>query len=287
MGPVVLSVAATNIMLVITTMLASRGQGWAATLNYAFRLVHLPIGLIGVALGTVVLAAGSRARAGKAQGDDVDDVVRRGLRLNWLLALPAAVGLAVLADPIVAAVYQWGRFDDAARTAVASALRWYCVGVLFYAGVKAAAPQFLAHDDTRTPMRCALLGIGANLTVALAFIGALGVEALALAVAVGAAINYAALRWSARRRFGAASAPGAGYVGRVVVAATVMGALGWVAGAVGPLGDGAGTSRGVLVLTTLAAILLLGGTYFVVAAGLGIDEARTIPRWLWRSRERV
>ena len=89
MGPVVLSLTATNIMLVITTILASRGEGWASSLNYAFRLVHLPIGLVGVALGTVVLAAGSR-RSARADAAGLDDVVRQGLRLNWFLALPAS-----------------------------------------------------------------------------------------------------------------------------------------------------------------------------------------------------
>ena len=118
MGPVVLSLTATNVMLVITTILASRGEGWASSLNYAFRLVHLPIGLVGVALGTVLLAAGAR-RSAAADGAGLDDVVRRGLRLNWFLALPAAAGLFVLSEPLVRLIYERGAFgpDSTARVA--------------------------------------------------------------------------------------------------------------------------------------------------------------------------
>ena len=226
MGPVILSVAATNIMLVITTILASRTEGWAATLNYAFRLVHLPIGLIGVALGTVVLAAGSR-RSAEQDVSGLDDVVRRGLRLNWFLALPSAAALFVFADPVIRLIYEWGSFGAGDRRDVAEALRWYAGGIVFYAGIKAAAPRFLAAGDTTTPMRCSLLGIAVNLVVALTCIDALGFRALALAVAVGAAVNYVSLRVMARVRYGPGSAPTPAFFVKVGIASAAMGALGW------------------------------------------------------------
>ena len=222
MGPVILSVAATNIMLVITTILASRGDGWAATLNYAFRLVHLPIGLIGVALGTVLLAAGARRSAAQDPAG-LDDLVRRGLRLNWFLALPAAVGLFVFAEPVVRMIYEWGRFGAASRLGVAEALRWYAGGIVFYAGIKAAAPRFLAAGDTRTPMLCSLVGIAVNCVVAFAGIADWGFRALAFAVAAGAASNYLCLRVAARRRYGPGSAPAAGFFARVGTACALLG----------------------------------------------------------------
>jgi putative peptidoglycan lipid II flippase len=283
MGPVVIALAGTNIMVVITTILASRGEGWASSLNYAFRLVHLPIGLVGVAIGTVVLAAGSR-RSAAADGAGLDDVIRRGLRLNWFLALPAAAGLYVLAEPLVRLIYERGAFGPDSTSQVAEALRWYAAGIVFYAGVKAAAPHFLARGDTRTPMLCSLVAIAANLVVAFALIDRLGLRALALAVAAGAATNYLLLRTVARRRFGEASAPGWAFLGRCAVA---TGAL---------LGGGLALTRFVLTreavqasswlsaALTLGAVALLGALYFLVAAAVGLDEGAWVRRRFLKRR---
>jgi putative peptidoglycan lipid II flippase len=267
MGPVVIALAGTNVMLFITTALASRGEGWATGLSYAFRLVHLPIGIVGVSIGTVVLAAGARSHAaGEAGG--LDDLVKRGLKLSWYLSVPAAVGLFVLAEPLVRLVYEHGRFAEGDGVAVtAEALRWYAAAVVGYAGVKASAPLFLARGDTRTPMLCSLAGIGANLAVALLAVDALGFRALALAVVVGTALNFLLLRGIGRARYGPASAPGGGYVARVGGAAALMGgagaAVGWT---LGPPGG----------LLTLALCVALAGIYFAATALLGLSEARIV-----------
>lgn len=277
MGPVVLSLMATNIMLVIMTILASRHAGWASSLNYAFRLVHLPIGVIGVAIGTVILAAGSRRSAARDDAG-LDDIVRRGLRLNWFLALPAAVGLFTLAEPIVRLVYQRGAFDTESTAMVGAALRYYAAGIVFYAGVKAAAPDFLSRGDTRTPMVCALCGIAVNLGCALSLVDQLGFRALALAVAAGAATNYGLLRLWSRHRHGAGSALGVGFLARCGLAAGVLGLGGWGASALWLSGDGAVSStwlHGLLTLGTIGTLTLL---YFLVAAVLGLDEGT----WVWR-----
>jgi putative peptidoglycan lipid II flippase len=285
MGPVVLSLMATNVMLVIMTILASQEKGWASSLNFAFRLVHLPIGVVGVAIGTVILAAGSRHSA-EDDHAGVDDVVKRGLRLNWFLALPAAVGLFVLAEPIVRLVYERGAFEDTNTLAVASALRWYAGGVVFYAGVKAAAPDFLARGDTRTPMLCALVGIAVNLVVAFSLVGPLGFRALALAVAAGAAANYILLRILSRIRHGTGSAAGVSFLLRTLLASAVLGAAGWAAGALWLDGDAAVSSRWGQALLTLATIGALGALYFLVAAGLGLDEGAWVRRRVLRRQAR-
>lgn len=284
MGPVLLSLTATNVMLVITTILASRTESWASSLNYAFRLVHLPIGVVGVAVGTIVLAAGAR-RAAAEDDTGLDDLVRRGLRLNWFLALPAAVGLFVFAEPIVRLIYQRGTFTAETSTAVAHVLRCYAAGVVFYAGVKAAAPHFLARGDTRTPMLCSLLGIGANLVVALALIDTYGVGALAGAVAAGAATNYGALRLIAARRYGGASRPGLPFLGRVLIAATVLGGLGHLVAQAWLAGDGAVSDPWLHGAATLGAIGTLAVVYLLVAKALGIDEVRWIGARLRRTRD--
>lgn len=286
MGPVVLSLAATNIMLVITTAMASRGEGWASSLNYAFRLVHLPIGIVGVALGTVVLAAGSRRSAARDAGG-LEDVVRRGLRLNWFLALPAATGLFVLGEPIVRLIYERGAFGAASTARVADALRWYAGGIVFYAGVKAAAPQFLARGDTRRPMLCSLTGIGVNLAVAFSLIGPFGdrgYRALALSVAAGAAANYLCLRLSGRRRFGPSSAPGWSFLLRCLVACAALAAAGWLFSTLWLSGDRAVACGWLQGLLTGLAIVLLSALYFLVAAALGLEEGAFVRRRLLRRR---
>lgn len=275
MGPVVLALAGTNVMVVITTAIASRGEGWATSLGYAFRLVHLPIGVVGVSIGMVVLAAGSRAHAEQAPGG-LDDLVRRGLRLAWFLALPAALGLFVLAEPLVRMVYGYGRFSEAGIVATAEALRWYAAAVVGYAGVKAAAPQFLARGDTRTPMLCSLAGIAVNIAVALTLVGRLEYRALALAVALGTAVNYLLLRLLGGLRHGPASRPGWEPVCKIVLAAAAMG--------------GAGVGLLLLVprpglLVTLALCAGLAALYFVVAGLLGLPEAAAFARRLGLSRE--
>jgi len=277
MGPVVLSLMATNIMLVITTILASRMEGWASSLNYAFRLVHLPIGVVGVALGTVILAAGAR-RSAVRDDAGLDDVVRRGLRLNWFLALPAGVGLFVLAEPIVRMIYERGAFGADSTERVAEALRYYAGGIVFYAGVKAAAPAFLARGDTRTPMLCSLLGIAVNLVVAFGLIDTLGFRALALAVAAGAAANYALLRLLGRRRHGRAEALGGAFLGRCLLASGLLGAAGYGVAALWLSGDAAVSSSWWHALRTLAAVGALGLLYFLVADRLGLEEGAWVRR---------
>ncbi len=272
MAPAVLALAGTPVMVLITTALASRGDEWPAWLNYAFRLVHLPIGLVGVAVGTVLLAIGS-SRA--ATGDDrgLDDLVRKGLRLTWFLALPAAVGLWALGEPIVRMLYERGRFERSDTVAVAEALSYYAVGIVFYAGVKAAAPLFLARGDTRTPMVCSLAGIAVTISLAFLLIDPLEYRGLALAVALGSTSNFALLRFLGRRRYGPASGVEAGFLLRLLAAAGGMGALGWGVSRLWLVGDRAVASGLLSAGLTLAFTAVLALLYFLGAAALGVEEA--------------
>jgi putative peptidoglycan lipid II flippase len=285
MGPVAVALAGTQVMLVITTTLASRSEGWAAALNYAFRLIHLPIGLVGVAVGTVALAAGSRrAAAGDAAG--LDDVQRRALRLNWFVALPAAVGLAATAEPVVRLIFEHGAFDQAATALVVEAVRWYALGVVFYGGTKVAASAFHARGDTRTPMACSLLGIAASLAVAVLGIGPLGFLALPLATAAGSATNYGLLRALSRRRHGPASGPGAAFLAKTLAGAAAIGAAAWafsttLAARGAALGNGP-----ALVASTLAVVGGLVLVYLLLAHALGIEEGAAVVRLVRRGGNR-
>jgi putative peptidoglycan lipid II flippase len=279
MGPVAVALAGTQVMILVTTSIASGTEGWAAALNYAFRLIHLPIGLVGVALGTVALAAASR-RAAEGDRAGLDDVVRRGLRLNWFLALPAAAGLAGLAEPVVRLLYERGAFgpDDAAI--VVEAVRWYALGIVFYGGIKVATTSFHARGDTRTPMTCSLLGIAANLAVALGGVGPLGFAALPIATACGAATNYGLLRLLDRRRHGSAAAPERGFLAATAACALLVGAGSWALGD-GVLRPDVAAGRGVLLgVLTIGAVLASVVLYLVVASRLKIAEASAVARLL-------
>ena len=284
MGPSAIALAGTQFMIVVTTAIAVSNAGWVAALNYGFRLIHLPIGLVGVALGTVSLAAASR-RAAVGDSPGVDDVVRRGLRLNLFLALPAAAGLAALAEPVVRLVYERGRFDARATALSVEAVRTYAAGIVFYAGIKVAATAFHARGDMRRPMVASLVGIGTNLAVALLGTPLFGFAALPLATAIGSFVNYGLLRASDRRRRGPGAAPGATFAFRVAVATIGLFAVAHLAATTllargSSFGHGLGLGAGVVGTIAVGAAV-----YFGLAALLRVEEAAFAAR-LWTPRGR-
>jgi len=278
MAPVAVALAGTQVMIVVSTGVATGHEGWVSALNYGFRLIHLPIGLVGVALGTVSLAAASRrAAAGDATG--LDDVIRRGLRLNAFLSIPAAVGLAVLAEPVVRLVYERGKFDLAATALAVDAVRWYAIGIVFYAGVKVAAAAFHARGDTRRPMNASLVGIAANLGIAVAGTAWWGFSALPLATAVGSAVNYGLLRAFDRRR-GRVTGPGVAFLGKVIAATTALAAAAyagdrWLLHREGPLGHGLALLAGTAIVIGASS-----AAFFTLSHVLRIEEASVVAR-LW------
>jgi putative peptidoglycan lipid II flippase len=277
MAPVALALAGTQLMVVTTTAIASREQGWISALQYAFRVVHLPIGLVGVALGSAALAAASR-RAAEGDAAGLDDVVRRGLRWNAFLGLPAAAGLFALAEPAVRLLYERGRFSPEDTARVVEALRAYAVGIVFYAGSKVAVTAFHARGDTRTPMLCSLAGIAANLGFCFGFVGTLGLAALALGTALGSALNYGLLRALSRRRHGTSSGPGGAFVAKTAVATAVLLGASWAASEA-LLVRGRALGGGWLLPVGLVAVTgACGMLYLVVAKVLTIPEVSFLGR---------
>ena len=142
--------------LLINTGIASRlSAGSVSALTYADRLMEFPTAMLGVALGTVLLPSLSKANS---SGDTAEysALLNWGLRLTFLLALPAAVGLATLAEPMIATLFHYGKFTTAAITTSAMPLVAYSVGLLGIILVKTLAPAFYARQDVRTPVRIAV-----------------------------------------------------------------------------------------------------------------------------------
>lgn len=192
--PVVVGVAVTDVNVLVNTLMASFAEpGAIAYLNYGYRLMHLPLGLVAVSLGTASLAA----LAGFFSRDDADGfrkTLTHALALAAHLAIPAAVGLYLLRAEIVAAVYQYGRFSafDARQTALA--LGAYAIGVPAFSANRILAPAFYARRRPGVPVRAGLVAVAANIVLnLLALAGGSGFFGIALAASISGYLQTAIL----------------------------------------------------------------------------------------------
>lgn len=224
MAPAVLGLAAIQINVVVNTRFAwALGEGPATLLGYAFRLFYLPIGLFGVALGTVVT---TRVSEEAARGDRAALAARtaEGARAVWMLASAGAVGLLVLAEPIVTMLFEHGNFRAADTQRTVPIVQAYMLGVVPYSLVKVLAPGFYAVDRPRIPLMASLAAVAANLLFNAATYRSLGAPGLALGTTVAALVNFGVLRLSFARVVGAATAPGTtADAVRVVIASGALG----------------------------------------------------------------
>jgi putative peptidoglycan lipid II flippase len=169
-------------------------NGPVSWLGYAFRFLQLPLGVFGVAIATAALPAVSRSAAGERL-EEFRDTVAHSLGMLLLLTVPASVGLAVLGESMIGAVYQGGRFQAFDTHQTAMALTCYSVGLLGYAAIKVLAPAFCALNDARTPMWISAGSIAANIAAAKALLRWSGLShaALALATSLVALVGAAGL----------------------------------------------------------------------------------------------
>jgi putative peptidoglycan lipid II flippase len=189
MVPGVAGLAAVQINLFVNSWLASDlGTGAVSWLDYAFRLMYMPIGLFGISIATASLPDISRQAAAKDDAG-VRAAVSQSLRMMLMLNIPASAGLFVLATPIVRLIYEHGRFTAGDTAATAAALACYAPGLLGYSAVKLMAPAFYAFGSSRVPVMASAASIGVNLLLNLWLLGILGHRGLALGTAVAALVN--------------------------------------------------------------------------------------------------
>jgi len=212
-----------QINLTINTMIASEvANGAVSYLNYAERVNQLPLGVVGVAIGTALLPLLSRQlRAGEAAA--AMESQNRAMEMCLLLTLPAAAGLVAIAHPIIAVLFERGSFHAADTLAVGRALAVLALGLPAYVLIKVLTPGFFARHDTKTPVRvaggCMVLNIGLNL----ALMGPLNYLGMAAATAAAAWVNVAALAWLLRKRgFFAMDARLTGRLPRIMAACALM-----------------------------------------------------------------
>jgi putative peptidoglycan lipid II flippase len=268
MGPALLGVSAAQISVLINTQLAAfLGNGRISWITYADRLMEFPSALLGVALGTILLPSLSRHYHDENHGQ-YRELLDWGLRMTFLLALPAALALALLGAPLVATLYQYGRFtvNDVWQTRVA--LLGYSVGLLGIITVKILAPGFYARQDMRTPVRAAFLSLIVAQSLAVALMFEIGHAGLTLATSIGATVNALLLYRALRRGDIYLPAPGWGrFLGRLAVALLVLGVVLWFASGPDELWVHSGFTAKV---TRLALVIIAGATaYFATLWLLG------------------
>jgi putative peptidoglycan lipid II flippase len=228
MGPSVIAASTTQFNVLINSMFASTlGDGPIFWLSIAFRLMQLPLGLFGVALGAVTLPLLSRlVVAGQMSAFRAE--LARAMRLALLLTVPSTVGLIMLAEPIISVLYQHGKFNAFEARQAAGALRFYAMGLAAYAALKVLVNAFYALDRRKTPMLVSFLAVALNLLLNWIFTFRLGWGHRGLAFSTGciATINFLLLYALMRRHLhGLESRRMLAMLGKVTVAAAALGAV--------------------------------------------------------------
>jgi putative peptidoglycan lipid II flippase len=204
MAPAVIAASAVQVNVLINSgFAASLGNGPVSWLNIAFRLMQLPLGIFGVAIGTVTLPLASKSAA-VGNTDEFRAILAHGMRLAFLLTIPSAIGLAMLASPIISVIYQHGRFTAEMTRQTAGALQFYAIGLVSYSALKVLTPAFYAIGKRNTPMLVSFLAIGTNLFLNWLFTFRLGWghRGLAFSTSIVATINFLllyALMWQHTR----------------------------------------------------------------------------------------
>ncbi|HPK70385.1 MAG TPA: murein biosynthesis integral membrane protein MurJ [Vicinamibacterales bacterium] len=228
MGPGVVGLAAVQINLLVNSILATgEGTGAVSALSYAFRVMYMPIGIFGVSIATAVVPTLSR-HAARHDAAGMRETISAGLRLMLMMNVPATVGLMALATPIVALIFEHGRFTTSDTAATAAALACYAPGLVGYSAVKIAVPSFYAIHDSRTPVLVSVATVLLNIALNLALVHTMGFQGLALGTAISAVFNASILLWVLRSRLGGIDGRRiVSSFARIGVASLAMGAAAW------------------------------------------------------------
>ncbi|OZB20746.1 MAG: murein biosynthesis integral membrane protein MurJ [Marinobacter sp. 34-60-7] len=269
MAPALFGVSVSQINLLLDTVLASFLQtGSVSWLYYSDRLSELPLGVFGIAIATVILPSLSRKHA-SASADQFAATLDWAVRAVLLIGLPAALALALLAEPLIATLFHYGEVTDRDVVMSAQSLRAYSAGLMAFMSIKVLAPGFFAREDTKTPVKIGIIAMVANMAMNLALIVPLAHAGLALATSLSAWLN-GYLLWRGLRKEGAwKSQPGwLKFAGQLLFANAALAVVVlWLSP---PVADW--LAAGGLVRAQEMAILVAagGGTYFLALAITGV-----------------
>ena len=274
--PRALGTAVYQLSVLIDTVLASLawivGAGGVAALYYSNRLVQLPLAIFGISLATAALPKMSKEVASKDM-TALKNTIAFSLRTVFAIMIPAAIGLMILAEPIVRTLFQRGEFNVYSTSITVSALFFYSFGLFAYAGIKILVSTYYSMGDTRTPVRTASISLVVNLILNLILMWPLKVGGLALATSIAATTNFVILYVILRRRIGDFGTRRIlSSLGRISAAAGVMGVFTFFSSRIFLTGDGYSTlvisSR--LALTIIASCLV----YLISAYIVKVESVR-------------
>jgi len=274
MGPGTLGLAATQVNVFVNTVLATgAGTGAVSWLNYAFRLMYLPIGLFGVSIATATVPTVSR-HAAQQDRPGIRRTIADALSLMLMLNVPATVGLIALSTPIIRLIFERRAFTAVDTAATAAALQFYAIGLIGYSVVRIASPTFYALDESRTPVKVSIASVLVNAALNIALVRVMGYRGLALGTSIAALVNAALLMFLLRRRLdGLEGRRVATAFAKITIASALMGGAAilvdrysaqWIAG------TGLGSQLIRLAAAIAAAVAVLAGAAHV----LHIDEFR-------------
>ena len=288
MGPAVIAASAVQVNVMINSGFASLlGDGPVSWLTWSFRLMQLPLGIFGVAVGTVTLPVVSRFAA-VSDLNGVRSTLGHGIRLAFLLTIPCAVGLICFAEPIISLIFQRGQFTNESMLQTAAALKFYAVGLVAYSSIKVLAPAFYALNQRNMPMLVSFFSIATNYLLNQFFTFHLhfGHRGLALSTSIVAIINFAILYAMMTRHIGGLETRalfknlGKLLLASVPLALVCLAAQSWL---FADLGHMAFLPKAVAVLTVIA---LAAGVFGLSVAFLKIEEMEDVLQMVRRKLAR-
>jgi putative peptidoglycan lipid II flippase len=226
--PILLGLSVSQINIFFNTLFASfLKEGSVTYLYYGMRLIHFPLGVFGIALATAILPSMSMQAANHARAE-LSETLSFGLRLVFFITFPALVGLILLRIPIVHLLFQHGEFTYQDTLGTAAAVMGYAVGLWAFGGVRIVVSAFYALQDTKTPVKIAMLAVVANILFSLILMPFLKHAGLALAASLASILNLSLLIWQFQHRLGRVDWHRIlRSHGRVLIASVVMGMLCW------------------------------------------------------------
>ncbi|HEY6482935.1 MAG TPA: murein biosynthesis integral membrane protein MurJ [Steroidobacteraceae bacterium] len=278
MGPSVIAASTTQVNVLVNSVFASRlGDGPTFWLAIAFRLMQLPLGIFGVALGTVALPLLARMAAHGHHAAFRSELAK-GMRLAFLMTIPATIGLIMLAEPIISVLYQHRKFSAFEAAQAAGALRFYAIGLSGYAALKLLVNAFYAIDRRKTPMFVSFSAVALNLLLNWFFTLRLGWghRGLALSTACIATSNFLILYVLMRRQLGRLDSGALlRLLWKLAIAGAVLALICW-AGDAWLLADWATQRFWPKLLSLLLTIAVATGGFLAVASALRITELHEI-----------
>jgi putative peptidoglycan lipid II flippase len=279
--PMMIGLSAGRINILLSTLLVSfLSEGSMSYLNYAFRLMHFPLGVFGVALGTVALPRATEI-ASRGDMEGLGKTYREALNMSLMLMIPSALALALLGHQFVSVVYRYGAFSSEHASNTALALLHYSYGIIGMGAVRVTAPVYYALGDAKLPMRASIISVVVNMLLYYPLIKTMDFAGVAAATSLASLVNFGILLYFLPTK-GVPFHFGDFFMKliRIVLAAS----LAWTAARFLPMEWVSGTGIWAKIQFAVIPLILGCGLYIGFCYALGIAEMKQLMRAIFRRR---